>query len=38
MPELARTALVVVDFQQAFADSAYWGRRNNAVARPTSRH
>ena len=29
MPELDRTALVVVDVQQAFADAAYWGRRNN---------
>jgi nicotinamidase-related amidase len=27
--ELDRTALVVVDVQQAFADAAYWGRRNN---------
>ena len=29
MPALDRTALVVVDVQQAFADAAYWGRRNN---------
>jgi nicotinamidase-related amidase len=26
---LDRLALVVVDVQQAFADAAYWGRRNN---------
>ena len=29
MPELDRTALVVVDVQQAFTDAAYWGSRNN---------
>jgi nicotinamidase-related amidase len=29
MPDLDRTALVVVDVQQAFDDAAYWGRRNN---------
>ncbi len=29
MPALDRTALVVVDVQQAFTDSAYWGPRNN---------
>jgi nicotinamidase-related amidase len=29
MPELDRTALVVVDVQQAFDDAEYWGRRNN---------
>ena len=29
MAELDRTALVVVDVQQAFADAAYWGQRNN---------
>ena len=29
MGELDRTALVVVDVQRAFADAAYWGRRNN---------
>ncbi len=27
--DLARTALLVVDVQQGFDDSAYWGRRNN---------
>ena len=29
MTDLARTALVVVDVQQAFDDAAYWGPRNN---------
>jgi len=29
MAELDRTALVVVDVQQAFADADYWGTRNN---------
>ena len=29
MPDLDRTALVVVDVQQAFEDASYWGRRNN---------
>jgi nicotinamidase-related amidase len=29
MTELDRTALVVVDVQQAFDDAGYWGRRNN---------
>jgi nicotinamidase-related amidase len=29
MTELDRTALVVVDVQQAFEDAAYWGPRNN---------
>ncbi len=29
MPALDRTALVVVDVQQAFTDSAHWGPRNN---------
>jgi nicotinamidase-related amidase len=29
MADLDRTALVVVDVQQAFEDSKYWGRRNN---------
>jgi nicotinamidase-related amidase len=27
--DLKNTALVVVDVQEAFADSEYWGRRNN---------
>jgi nicotinamidase-related amidase len=27
--DLDRTALVVVDVQQAFDDAAYWGKRNN---------
>ena len=30
MPELDRTALVVVDVQQAFDEAGYWGARNNA--------
>jgi nicotinamidase-related amidase len=29
MTELDRTALLVVDFQRAFEDAGYWGRRNN---------
>jgi nicotinamidase-related amidase len=29
MTELDRTALLVVDFQRAFDDADYWGRRNN---------
>jgi nicotinamidase-related amidase len=29
MTDLARTALVVVDLQQAFDDAAHWGPRNN---------
>ena len=29
MPDLNRTALLVVDVQRAFADAEYWGRRNN---------
>jgi nicotinamidase-related amidase len=37
MPELERTALVVVDVQRAFEDAGYWGQRNNPDARPTWR-
>src|SRR5262245_48259735 len=29
MPDLANTALLVVDVQKAFGDADYWGRRNN---------
>lgn len=29
MTDLDRTALLVVDVQQAFGDADYWGRRNN---------
>ncbi|WP_380166361.1 cysteine hydrolase family protein [Jannaschia sp. R86511] len=29
LPDLARTALVVVDVQRGFADRAWWGRRDN---------
>lgn len=29
LPDLARTALLVVDVQQGFDDAAYWGPRNN---------
>lgn len=29
MPDLSLTALLVIDVQRAFADAAYWGRRNN---------
>ena len=29
VPDLDRTALVVVDVQRAFDDAGYWGRRNN---------
>lgn len=29
MADIGRTALVVVDVQQAFEDSEYWGSRNN---------
>ncbi len=29
MTDLDRTALLVVDVQEAFADEGYWGRRNN---------
>jgi nicotinamidase-related amidase len=29
VPDLANTALVVVDVQEAFEDGDYWGRRNN---------
>ena len=29
MPDLDRTALLVVDVQQAFDDADHWGRRNN---------
>ena len=29
MPDLDRTALLVVDVQRAFADAGFWGRRNN---------
>ena len=30
MPD--KTALILVDYQQAFDDLAYWGRRNNPKA------
>jgi nicotinamidase-related amidase len=29
MPDLEKTALLVVDVQRAFDDAEYWGRRNN---------
>jgi nicotinamidase-related amidase len=34
-PGLEDRALIVVDVQQGFADSA-WGTRNNPMPRPTS--
>ena len=37
MPDLDRTALVVVDVQQAFDDAAYCGRRNNPDCETTAR-
>jgi nicotinamidase-related amidase len=32
VPDLDRTALLVVDVQQAFGDADYWGPRNNPAA------
>ena len=34
MTRLDRTALIVVDVQQAFGDAEYWGRRNNPACEP----
>ena len=34
MPDLDRTALVVVDVQRGFDDAAYWGPRNNPACEP----